>query len=510
MNEERFERSADMRLVELRREQLGIAKAPEAMWQSRAVADLPFGPAVEAAPVESGAVLTLQATASPKSGLIPGAIVTVGLSVVNEGDKAARAAIARLPLPAAMEYRPGSLQIDGRDATEEAADALFGTGLDLGTLAGAQRVTVLLKLAVKAGVDDPLIAPSLTCSGTAVAGAKALRLERSIARTAFAAKVEQSTQEQPFYELEAEESIPYEAVEAALAPIVPPSVVKPPAAAPLLAAPPAPSTKPDGPLVDPGVPAAPAAPPPPPAPPAVKPAVPKVSPGWAAVAPERPAEPTLLSEPTLTTVLEKAKIATLGQFFSAARSFGMAAHYLLLSALACTRTLPREGSGDEIAAFFSAQDALLTKALIAKRLGKTVTLSDVAAPMPAFPPAFPPSCALPGPQDAKNGVILYRSFTVSELDFVGRAVANTGSPPFTRAGQLSVGLCAKRVIASDPARAQACEGALVAYAASASSEINRLFVRARLDKRTDLFGPSSAQFDAHARAVLSELAALSA
>ncbi len=502
MNEERFERSADMRLVELRREQLGIAKAPEAVWQSRAVADLPFAPAAEPAPVESGAVLTLQATGSPKSGLIPGAIVTVGLSVVNEGSKAARAATVRLPLPTAMEYRPGSLQIDGRDAAEDAADALFGTGLDLGTIAGAQRLTILLKLAVKAGVDDPLIAPSLTCSGAAVVGAKAMRLERTSAKTAFAAKVEQSTQEQPFYELEAEESIPYEAVEAALTPIVPPRVVAPPAAAPLLASPPVPSPKPEGPLIDPGAPAAVETPQP--APPAVKPPTPKASPGWAAVAPER------LSEPTLTTVLEKPKITTLGQFFSAARSFGMAAHYLLLSALACSRTLPREGSGDEISAFFSAQDALLTKALIAKRLGKTVTLSEVAAPMPAFPPAFPASCSLPGSQEAKDGVMLYRSFTSNELDFIGRAIANAGSPPFTRAGQLSVGLCANRVIASDPARAQACEGALVAYAASASSEINRLFVRVRLDKRTDLFGPSSAQLDGHARAVLSELAKLSA
>lgn len=207
------------------------------------------------------------------------------------------------------------------------------------------------------------------------------------------------------------------------------------------------------------------------------------------------------------TTLEKSKIATLAQFFAATRSFGMVAHYLLLSALACSRTLPPDESGDEIASFFTAQEALLTRALVAKRLGKSVALDDVAAPLPAFPPEIPESAPLPD-RAPSSAVILLRTFSANELDFVGRAVGNTGSPPFTRAGQLSVGLCAKTVIAPDRSKAEACETALAEYAAAASSEINRLFVRARLDKRTDLFGPSDSSLDTRARAVLAALTAV--
>src|SRR6185312_4312051 len=189
MTEERFDQSADMRLVELRREQLGIAKPTAAAWQSKAAVDLPFGPAPEIAAPESGAVLNLALTANPDSGLIPGAVVTLGLSVVNEGSKPATKAALRLPLPTAMTYRPGSMQIDGRDVSDDLAEQLFGTGLDLGTLTGSQRRTVLLKLTAKASVDHPVLFPTLSSADAAVVGAKAVKLERKSAPTAFASSV---------------------------------------------------------------------------------------------------------------------------------------------------------------------------------------------------------------------------------------------------------------------------------------------------------------------------------
>jgi outer membrane biosynthesis protein TonB len=499
MSEERFDQSADMRLVELRREQLGIAKPTAASWQSRTAVDLPFGPAPETVAPESGAVLSLALNANPDSGLIPGAVVTLGLSVINEGAKAATKTSVRLPLPGAMEYRPGSLQIDGREAPDEEAERLFGTGLDLGTLVGAQRRTLLLKLTTKASIDDPVLAPSLSSADAAVVGAKAVRLGRKAAATAFAATVTRAMPaEAPAYELEPEETIAYEAADAALSPIVAPQAAPPP--------PPPPPPPPAAPVIEPAPPRPATPPPAPKAQPAAPPAVaPKSAPVQVGSRAHAPVQQT--TDPTLTTSIEKTKVATLSQFFAATRSFGMVAHYLLLSAVACSRTLPREQADDAIASFFSAQDALLTRALIAKRLGKSVALDDVAAPLPAFPPAFPASAVLPAP-GGPDAVVLLRTFKVSELDFIGRAVANTGSPPFTRAGQLSVGLCATTVVAADRSRAEICERALAEYAANASSEINRLFVRARLDKRTDLFGASSPQLDERARAVLAGLSAV--
>lgn len=483
MTEERFDQSADMRLVELRREQLGITKPAAPSWQSRTAVDLPFGQPPEATPPEAGAVLTLTVTANPDSGLIPGAVVTLALSVINEGAKAATKTLVRLPLPAAMVYRPGSMQIDSREASDNQAEQLFGIGLELGTLAGAQRRTVLLKLTTKASLEDPILAPSLSSADAAVVGAKAVRLDRKAAPTAFSANVSRAMPaENPVYELEPEEALPYEAVDAALTSVVAPEAASVPPVEP----------------APPGVPA-PEAVPAPPAPPKTAPVQ---------VARTRTSAPVQqVTGPALTTSIEKTKVATLAQFFAATRSFGMVAHYLLLSALACSRTLPRDDANADIASFFSAQDALLTKALIAKRLGKNVALDDVAAPLPAFPPVFPASAPMPSAGES-GVVVLLRTFSINELEFIGRAVANAGSPPFTRSGQLSVGLCAKTVLAADRSKAEICERALTEYAANASSEINRLFVRARLDKRTDLFGASSPQLDERARAVLAGLSAV--
>jgi len=450
-SDERFEQDADMRLVELRRAELGLPKPPPPAWQTKIVVDLPFAPPPEPPQPRAGAVLSLAASATPSSGLIPGAVTTIGLSIVNEGGAPAHGAVIRLPLPGALAYRPGSLEIDGRPASDERAEALLGNGLALGELAPAQRVTLLLKLNVKAGLDDPRLSPSLASSDAAVVGARALRLERKrAAPTAFAATLAKAAaaEESP-YELEAEEAIVYEAGEAAIAPIVPPKA-----------------------------------------------------------APARSIE-RRAPERRLATSLGKTKLASLAHFFSPTRSLGMVAHYLLLSALACSRTLPLETSRDEIASFFAAQDAFLTKVLVAKRLGKRIALDDVAAPFPPFPPEIPESGPLP--ETAPRGaVILVRSFSLGELEFIARAIANSAASPFTRVGQFSVLLCAKTVVASDPSQLDACERALADYATAAAAEINRLFVRARLDKRTDLFGASSPLLDARARAVVTALASLAA
>lgn len=519
MTEEQFEQSADMRLVDLRREQLGVASPAPSAWRSAATIDIPFGPPKaepEVAAEPPGAVLTLQTTATPRAGLIPGALVTIGVSLLNEGGRPAHGTQVRLPLPTAMSYHQGSLVIDGRESSDELSDELFGKGLGLGTLAPGQRKTLLFKLTTKPGLDDPILSPSLTSDDAAVVGAKAVRLERTAApQSAFSAAVAraepEAPAEEPFYELEPEEAIVYEAAEAAISPSLPPKAE--PVAAPAPPPPPPPKAVPPPPVK-----AAPPPPPPPPPPPEVAPPPVEVAPPPPAApppvaAPEPPvpavAAVAMVTAPTLATTLTRGKITTLNQFFAATRSFGMVAHYLLLSALACSRTLPLEESAEPIAGFFSAQDALLTRALVAKRIGKSVALGDVAAPLPAFPPPFPASAPLPREAPAAS-VILMRSFAPSELDFIGRAVANTSSPPFTRAGQLSVGLCARKVVGTTGESSDECERALAEYAAGAASEINRLFVRARLDKRTDLFGPSTPQLDGRARAVLTLLSALAA
>ncbi len=221
-----------------------------------------------------------------------------------------------------------------------------------------------------------------------------------------------------------------------------------------------------------------------------------------AVLVEEPVAERPPAEPALAARLQISKLRTLGQFFAPERSFGMTAHYLLLSVLACRDN----GGADRILAdFFGAQEALLTRALIARKMGKTVTLDDVSAPLPAFPLATLERAPEPAPR--ADDLVLYRTFKAGELDFLGTAVGNAGTPAFVRAAQLAVGLAPQRPATELAIGARACEALLTGYASAASAEINRLFVRARLDRKTNLFGTVSRELDERAQALLATFTA---
>ncbi|MFN2462003.1 MAG: hypothetical protein ABR591_15200, partial [Candidatus Velthaea sp.] len=72
--------------------------------------------------------------------------------------------------------------------------------------------------------------------------------------------------------------------------------------------------------------------------------------------------------PVLTVTLDHKRLTSLRSLFGS-RSLGMIAHYLVLNALATTDTLPGDGDAAELRRFVSAQEQLLSRALIATRLG---------------------------------------------------------------------------------------------------------------------------------------------
>ncbi len=89
--------------------------------------------------------------------------------------------------------------------------------------------------------------------------------------------------------------------------------------------------------------------------------------------------------PILTVRIDRKRLATLNRLFSG-RSLGMIAHYLVLNALAVTDALPGDGVDGSLASFVAQQERLLSRALIATRLGKSPSPDSLSAPLPAFPP----------------------------------------------------------------------------------------------------------------------------
>ncbi|MGZ6129895.1 MAG: hypothetical protein ACXWMY_17165, partial [Vulcanimicrobiaceae bacterium] len=202
-----------MRLVELHRAALGVPSPPRPSWESRFSDD---GPVVEVGPEQpaASAVLAIEATATPANDVIPGAIVTVTLSLSSEGAEPARNVRVSVPLPAAATFRNGSFVRDGRPQLDDAADELFGEGLSIAEIPPRARVTLLWKIGVRLGNTALAIAPLVRAENTAIVGAKRVVVSRKAEpRMSFSGEVSREVartapeSEFPFYELDEEEQL---------------------------------------------------------------------------------------------------------------------------------------------------------------------------------------------------------------------------------------------------------------------------------------------------------------
>jgi hypothetical protein len=192
--DERYERSADMRLLEFEREARGI---PRRIISSTSYTDYDALDAFkddDDSAGESGPILVATLDAQPREGLIAGALVTVAISILNEGDTAASDARLSLPLPVNTAYRPDSLMIDGATGADAVAYDLFANGAAVGTIEPGGKRTIAIKLGVEAGTSEIRLVPQLTATSSAILGLRAMRLSRSSAAASEAAI------ERPFYE----------------------------------------------------------------------------------------------------------------------------------------------------------------------------------------------------------------------------------------------------------------------------------------------------------------------
>lgn len=449
-----FDNVADMRLLGRRRASLGLAVAGEPI---RAVLDADDEIERFEAP-KRGAVLLLDITAVPSDGVIPGAIVTLALSVTNDGDNDAGDTIIAVPLPGGVTYRPGSFVRDGHAQYDDVAESFFGSGLAIGPLAAKTRVTFVWKLAVRLGQSPLLIAPTARADNAAVAGGRQLRIGRKAVAngTAFAAPLpsmpkpyvptELPVTALPFYELDAEEELVHEAADAALSPIVAPR-------------------------------------------------------------PEPPPRTALL----LRGGLARATHAFFSATFADGKSPSLLQHCIFGTALACAQG----DDGDEVAglaAHVEEQSRLLHRIVLHERMGKKEPISQYAGSFPDRLSELEPRelAQRPEPRADASGLLTSVEIEAPARAVLARLVEERERWDFVKARQLALVLQAKKALGMrhDGTLQTNADRALREYAQISTTVLQRLFVRMRVDGTTAILFGSEPQLDAAARALLVALAPL--
>lgn len=499
-----FEESADMRLVDLQRETLGVPAPQRGTWESHTPSD---GAIIEPAPRVSleTAVLAVDLRATPAADVIPGAIVTLAMSIANEGAAAAHNIRACAPLPGGATYRNGSFMRDGRPLLDDSADEFFESGAVVSSIAPNARATFVWKVGVRLGNKPLVIAPTVTAEDAAVLGAHPVIVSRKPdVASGFASEVLRLdsalydapiTGELPFYELDDEEIIEHEAADAALSSV---AEYQPPLEPPLQPVPPPDQPEP--------------APPPNQPAPVPEPGLPEPEP----YTPEPPAQPPDV-EPAaaareavvLYGRLDRPSVAYFERIFTGSKAPTLLNHFILGGALACTRTFG-ETDDANLKAHMDAQAQVLQRIVLHEKIGKKEPIVEYAGKMLASVERLVPAPVTPStaPDDA-NTVQLEVELETPTLTLLRKMQDESARWDFTKARQLTLALQARRVHANAPFdRIEAAEHALRVYAQVASTQLQKFFVRMRIDRTTGLLFAHDETLDGAARSLVAALIAL--
>ncbi len=471
-----FELSADMRLIELQRAALGLATPTPTAWQTRELTDGAMLVEEQPTPQPKTAVLTASLTANPRTGVIPGAVVTASLSVASEGAQTARNVVIGVPVPGGAGYRPGSFVMDGRPASEDDAERFLGAGIDVGEMPAGTRRTFVWKLGVRLGGTPLVFSPSVRTTGAAVVGARTFQVERkNRASIAFSAELERAdptlfvpkplvpvdipADELPFYELDVEETLIHEAAEAALSSAAPPIAREAaPEPEPVIEPEPRPAPEPE---------------------------------------PGPPREAVVLY-----AKFDRATVAFFERTFSGSKSPTILSHCIFASALACAT----DANGVDtlgLRKHLDAQSQVLHRIQLHERLGKKEPISEYAGQLlSALQDIKPvPIGEINAPKDA---LFLETELTEPTLVVIAKINEERERWDFVKARQLTLALQAQRLAGLDPndSSSAALENALRVYAQTAMTTLQKLFVRLRIDRTTGVLFQTEPQLDTAARALV--------
>lgn len=470
MRDPDFYLSADMRLIALQRSALGLPEPDRPDWENRAIAD---GQNLPEDPIHppQGAVLNVVAVATPSEGIIPGAIVTLSLSVANEGVAPAHRVRVAVPLPGGASYRPGSFVRDAAPAFDEVAERFFGAGLDLGDLAPKSRATFVWKIGARLGTRPLLVAPQISAEDAAVIGASALSIARRETAPGAALEaslplevaprpivpVELAVPDLPFYELDEREEAEY-AAEAGRS--------GPPHETP--AAPPEP----------------------------VPPQPPKVA-ARTAVA--------------LLGTFDRPTYAFFDRAFRGTKAPTVLQHCIFAGAIACTRAYEDGSDVAGLREHLDAQSQILHRISLFEKLGKKEPIADHAGSLLARTGELRVAALeRPGIESDAKHLVFESELGEPSLAVLRSLEVESGRWDFVKARQLTLALQAQRVLGGAGTEAQhaIAENALRAYGQAAMTALQRLFVRIRLDRTTGALQQTDAELDRKAVALIEALAPL--
>lgn len=533
-----FDRNADTQLLDRRRqEELGLTPQRPSAASSTPVR---FGPESmlgdETPPRPRAAMLRVAADARPERELIPGAVVTVVVSVHDDGDAPAADVLMRVAVPAECEPVAGSF---ARDEAPLDGDALLGEGLRIGTIAAGQAVRVRFAMRVLPGTGPLDVLVHANAPGVPTIAAPTLRLTRRAGHAAFDAP-------RPFFELEADETdeslTPLAAVVSTPEPPrtvntlvdepAAPEVVAPEAVAPEKAVAPA-AIVPDYVVVE-AVPPTPAVPDvvvekavPMRAPEVVAPAVVVVkrTPKPAAPKPPKAAAPEPKPEPkpkpaakprarkraanpategprphVLARALAEADVYMLERVFAGAVPHGLAAVALLSSIAAVDAPL---GDALGVREFTRTISAAVPRALVAARTNRpapAIVTRESLETIRAFAPA-------PAEPFAQDGPLLVTRLDERELDGLRSVLARDLDDVFLRGVQVLLAVAPRALDGVAPAASAPVAEALAAYRVAAGAWLMRVTVRRAVDRRYDPLVANDASLHEAGRGLVAALRA---
>ena len=472
-----FESSADMRLLELQRSALGLTTPDRAGWQSRLSSETALGLKEPEQPKGQSAVLVIDASATPDHDVIPGTVITVGLSLANEGTQAAVGIQISLPIPGATVYRAGSFERDGRASDDRFATLLFGPGLQIESIQPNGRATLMWKLGVKSGSNPLILAPQVRAQGAAIVGARPLSISRkSQSTTAFLGdlgradaalyeprplvRIDIPAEDRPIYELDEEERLVYEAADAALSSGIG------------RRSPPVTESEPIAPEPEP------------------EPPVPAPS-------------PPIASREAIVLYgrFDRTTLAFFSRTFNGSKPPTILAHCIFASALACSVDADATDVAN-VKLHLDAQSQVLHRIVLHEKLGRREPIpeysGDLLAQLDQLVPQPVREVSSPG-----NAILFATELSEPTMQVVRHIAQERQRWDFVRARQLTLALQAQRAVSiENSAAASALENALRVYAQTSMTALQRLFVRIRIDRTTGVLFTCEPSLDAAARSLL--------
>ena len=455
MDYEALSQSAERRLLEHRRRELGAAPSSftaNASWSRARENPATLSPASTID--RTGARLDVAVTAWPADGLIPGAVVTVTIVVSNGGIEPADDVTISAAVPTGAAYRPGTLKHDGRDG-DAVADALFGEGLTLPKILAAGRSALTWKLDVLPGIADLVIAPAVKAS-VPVVSARPLALRRGKMAGAFRTDLEAATAaappllppaqnvptthedvETPFYELTPEEEIAETALLTAIS------------AAPL------------------------------PAP-----------------------EPAAAPLPALYRTVRPGDLSLVERLLES--SLGLLPHFVFINLLSAATS----GDGGDplgLAAFVDREAGLLGRLKVAARLGKPLALDEGAGSPPALDVEQTAIRFANPPAKRIAGAALLRTTIDSARLADARNAYDRPVARWLALRLVTLAFCSQGLADDSHPNAAMVRAALGAYATQSRLALVAFGTRMKLDRRLDPTRASTTQLDAAARNVIEAL-----